>query len=107
MKKEKNYKILAIIFGVGIIICFVGFTLSGSFLKNTNEILPWFFGFGACGLLAAIFSSKAQGKNENSKSNIIHNSRVIRRCQCGTLNDEDANYCKKCGRNIINQEIDS
>lgn len=106
MEKEKTYKILAIIFGVGIIICFVGFTLSGFAFKNLKEILPWFFGFGACGLLAAIFSSKAQGKNENLKSNIIHNSSVIRRCQCGTLNDEDANYCKKCGKNITNSKID-
>lgn len=98
MEKEKNYKILSIIFSVGILICFVGFTLSGVAMARTGVILTFFFGFGLCGILVAIFSSKA--KESDSSSGVIHNSQVIKRCSCGAINDEDAIYCKKCGKEI-------
>jgi hypothetical protein len=111
----KVYKILSTIFlvlGLGCFATIFILSFTGHVANDDGTPVPWFFiCFGGCFvtfILAGIFGNLAKkGLGHADFGNSLGSSEGIDsltkpvvkvRCpNCNTLNDEDADFCKKCG----------
>jgi hypothetical protein len=114
----KLFKILSTIFlvvGLGCFATIFILSFTGHITDDNGSPVPWFFiCFGCCFvsfILAGIFGNIAKkgvslsgfGNNVGSSEGIDSLTKpVVKvRCpNCNALNDEDADYCKKCGASL-------
>lgn len=113
VQKMNGWKIASIVCTVMIFVCFIGFAVLGmtGYGFSGGGFSPWvivaFVGFGVFGFLSALFnkfsknespldngpSGSPQGYDSLSKKEVVK----VRCPHCGALNDEDADFCNKCG----------
>lgn len=105
-----RFKILSIISTMMVFVCFFGFGFSGYMTMSSESNFPWvivcFVGFAVFGILSSVFRKlsenqypldrPSQGSSEGIDS-LSKNVIKVRCPHCGELNDEDAEFCKKCG----------
>jgi hypothetical protein len=105
-----RFKILSILCTVMIFVCFFGFGFAGYMMVSSQGSLAWviicFIGFPLFAVLSNIFKkisenqNPLEGSSQGSSEGIdsLSKSVIKVRCpHCGELNDEDAEFCKKCG----------